>query len=210
LMRAYEITNNPQYLNAAQSWAVWYLQHQNNDGTIYDFTGTAGHWAPTYDYASTFLEVAHKVLLYTPADHPVAQELILALPGLLDAQQPAMQSNGLTLAKPGYDFAYLEDNVEVYLGMVAAANIPYWDRTGRPDPACQAEDTRYAIETLLFKTRTSAHYVIGMASDGTIDDISNWKRWYPEQQTQLMAIAWLPANADRTSLFTYMKTLFYP
>jgi hypothetical protein len=182
LMRAYEITNDPQYLNAAQSWTFWYLQHQNADGTIYDFTGTVGHWTPTYDYdstdsyASTFLEMAHKILLYTPADHPVAQALILAVPGLLDAQQLTMQSNGLTLAKPDYDFAYLEDNVEVYLGMVAAANIPYWDRTGRPDPAWQAEDTRYAIETLLFKTRTPAHYVIGMASDGTIEDISNWKR----------------------------------
>ena len=32
---------------------------------------------------------------------------------------------------------------------------------------------------------------------------------YPEQQTQLMAIAWLPANADRTNLFTYMKGRFY-
>ena len=215
LMRAYEITNDPQYLNAAQSWTFWYLQHQNADGTIYDFTGTVGHWTPTYDYdstdsyASTFLEMAHKVLLYTHADHPVAQALILAVPGLLDAQQLTMQSNGLTLAKPDYDFAYLEDNVEVYLGMIAAANIPYWDRTGRPDPAWQAEDTRYAIETLLFKTRTPAHYVIGMASDGTIEDISNWKRWYPEQQTQLMAIAWLPANADRTNLFTYMKGRFY-
>jgi len=41
-----------------------------------------------------------------------------------------MQFNGLTLVKPDYDFAYLEDNVEVYLGMVAAANIPYWDRPG--------------------------------------------------------------------------------
>jgi hypothetical protein len=63
LMRAYEITNDPQYLNAAQSWTFWYLQHQNADGTIYDFTGTVGHWTPTYDYdstdsyASTFLEM---------------------------------------------------------------------------------------------------------------------------------------------------------
>ena len=144
LMRAYEITNDPRYLNSAQSWTAWYLRHQNMDGTIYDFTGTVGHWTPTNDYdstdsyASTFLEVAQKVLLYTPADHPVAQALILAVPGLLDAQQLTMQPTGLTLAKPGYDFAYLEDNVEVYRGMAAAAKIPDWDRTGRPDPAWQA------------------------------------------------------------------------
>ena len=215
LMRAYEITYDPRYLNAAQAWSVWYLQHRNTDGTIYDFTGTVGHWTPTYDYdstdsyASTFLEVAQKVLLYTPAGHPVAQALTRAVPELLDAQQLTMQPDGLTLAKPGYDFAFLEDNVEVYRGMVAAAEIPSWDRTGMPDPAWQAENTRYAIETLLFRTRTPAHYVIGMASDGTVEDISNWKRWYPEQQTQLMAIAWLPANADRINLYSYMKGRFY-
>ena len=48
-----------------------------------------------------------------------------------------------------------------------------------------------------------------MASDGAIEDISNWKRWYPEQQTQLLTIACLPANADRINLFTYMKGRFY-
>jgi hypothetical protein len=215
LMRAYEITYNPRYLNAVQAWTIWYVGHQNADGTIYDFNGTVENWTPTYDYdstdsyPSTLLEVAQKVLLFTPADHPVTQMLTQAVPGLLYAQQLTLQSNGLTLAKPGYDFAYLEDNIEVYHGMVAAANIPGWDRTGRPDPAEQAEDTRYAIETLLFKTRTPAHYVIGMASDGTIEDIANWKRWYPEQQSQLMAIAWLPSNADRINLYTYMKSRFY-
>jgi hypothetical protein len=120
-----------------------------------------------------------------------------------------MQASGLTLAKPGYDFAYTEDNVEVFRGMRAAAEIPGWDRTGRPDPAAQAEDTRYAIETLLFKTRTPAHFVLGMAADGTKEDISNWSRWYPEQQTQLLAVAWLPASTDRAKLFTYMKGRFF-
>jgi hypothetical protein len=215
LMRAYEITYDPRYLSAAQAWTIWYIGHQNPDGTVYDYDGVVGNWTPTYDYdstdsyASTFLEVAEKVLLYTSADHPVSKLLTKAVPGLLYAQQLTMMPNNLTLAKPGYDFAYLEDNVEVYRGMVAASNIPGWDRSGRPDPAWQAENTRYAIETLLYKTRTPAHYVIGMASDGTIEDISSWKQWYPDQQAQLMAIAWLPISADRVNLYNYMKGRFF-
>jgi len=215
LMRAYDITYDPRYLNAAQAWAVWYIGHQNPDGTVYDYFGQVGQWTPTYDYdstdsyASTFLEVTQKILLYTPADQPVAQMLAQAVPGLLYAQQLTMLPNGLTLAKPGYDFAYLEDNVEGYRGMIAASEIPSWDRTGRPDPAEQAEDTRYAIETLLFKSRAPMHYVIGVASYGMSEDISNWKRWYPDQQAQLMAVAWLPLSADRTGLFNYMKGRFY-
>jgi len=42
LMRAYDITYDPRYLNAAQAWAVWYIGHQNPDGTVYDYFGQVG------------------------------------------------------------------------------------------------------------------------------------------------------------------------
>src|SRR5208337_248294 len=79
LMRAYEVTNNPVYLTAAQQWTEWYIMHLNANGTIYNYTGTPGNWISTnsYDstdaYASTFLEVAQKVLLYSSAKSSVAQ-----------------------------------------------------------------------------------------------------------------------------------------
>jgi hypothetical protein len=215
LMRAYEITSNPKYLASAQAWAGWYLAHQNIDGTIYDFYGTAGHWNPTYDYdstdsyASTFLEVAQKILLYTSSTATISQSLLQSVPGLLAAQQLTMQPDGLTLAKPGYDFAYTEDNIEVYRGMIAAAAIHGWNRTGRQDPAYQAENTRYAIESILFETRIPAHYSIGITLEGTVEDISKLNNWYPDQQVQLMAIAWLPATTDNIKLYTYMKKHFY-
>jgi len=215
LMKAYDITFDPRYLNAAQSWATWYIGHQNADGTIYDYTGTVGTWSPDYDYdstdsyASTFLEVTQKILLHTPADQPLAQMLTRAVPGLLYAQQLTMQPDSLTQAKPGYDFAFLEDNIEVYRGMIAASEISSWDRTGLQGPADQAENTRYAIETLLFMSRNPIHYAIGIAGDETIEDISSLKYWYPDQQIQLMAVAWLPSSADRVRLYNYLKGRFY-
>src|SRR5208283_2545360 len=124
-----EVTNNPVYLTAAQQWTEWYIMHLNANGTIYNYTGTPGNWISTnsYDstdaYASTFLEVAQKVLLYSSAKSSVAQLITASIQPVLYAYGLTMQSYNLTLAMPGYDFAFLEDNAEGYRGLVAASEI---------------------------------------------------------------------------------------
>src|SRR5579875_43649 len=211
LLDAYQVTHDPSLLQAVKQWQKWYLAHLNADGTIYDYSGDVGAWHSTNDYDSTDAYAATFMLLawryaQVAKDPMWVRRLVTALPQLANAVRLTLRGDGLTMAKPNYLAMYTMDNVEVYRGWVAAAQLA--QRMHRADLAHSyrklAEATLHAIDTLLWAhdTRGGGHFLIGIQPNGAKFEVKQPMVWYPDQMAQLMAIAWLPKSGRTCGLYS--------
>ncbi|GBC92988.1 hypothetical protein HRbin15_01471 [bacterium HR15] len=213
LIITYKTLRIGAYRDSAQRWLEWYSSHMNPDGTMYDYTYENGTLTSrdTYDssdsYAATFLEGMEHLRRhaggtnYVRARYPRVRKAVQAI-------QLTYQSDGLCWARPDYPVKYLMDNVEVYLGLQAAAQIA---RVLRQDSDMQqwrqlASKTLMAIETLLWYD-AGGYYAWARHQNNALE--TRLSEWYPDLMAQLMAIAWLPSSSRRQILYQTLKAQFY-
>jgi len=135
LVKAYEVTHNIAYLDAAWGFAAWYRDHmRSGTGYVGDFTVTYdGSGNPTYTdtmaedstdaYAGMYL-----TLLWSLHQADNGHDLTAysaSIPLALTAIESTQQIDGLTYALPTYDVKYLEDNVEALYGARCAQSLAY-------------------------------------------------------------------------------------
>ncbi len=129
LLRGYELTLNPVYLNKVKTFLQWYISHINSDGTIYDYAGTYPSYSSTGDmdstdsYAAYFLLLVWKYYKYSQDKSFILQNFdkIKKVKNAINLTLDT--SDYLTYAKPGYNAKYFMDNTEVYLGLKAYVNL---------------------------------------------------------------------------------------
>ncbi len=127
LLAANEQQPNPEDVQRVRSWIDWYVDHQESDGTIFDYAGTTNsfHSTGTRDstdsYAATFLMVLRR---YQQAGNKsLSGEYLRAGKRAVAAIADVTQPDGLTIAKPEYAIKYLMDNIEVYQGLIEGAEL---------------------------------------------------------------------------------------
>lgn len=195
-------------------WLTWYAQFMNPDGTLYDYTYANGSLTSrnTYDssdsYAATYLEAIHEYVK-TTGELRVAKSLFSrGIQRAVRAIRLTYQSDGLTWARPDYPVKYLMDNIEVYRGLTAAAEVAR--RIQRPSESSdwqqRAQRTYTALTTLLWLPNQQ-HYAWGLHANGALE--TRLSEWYPDVMAQLMAIAWLPLTSRHETLYQRLKTQFY-
>jgi len=136
LIRAYRLTGDPAYLQAARMWLDWYSARQNREidrygikGTIYNFKILDdGSEVPTYDYdssdayAATYLWALYEYFLASNDLSYLMQRkenMDLAVNAILST----MDRDSLTYARPDLRTKYLMDNCEVYRGLYSAGRM---------------------------------------------------------------------------------------
>lgn len=210
---AYKTLRTAAYRDAAQRWLEWYAAHMNHDGTMYDYTYENGTLTSrnTYDstdsYAATFIEGMER-FRQEAGGSAFVRTRYSAIRKAVQAIQLTYQSDGLCWSRPDYPVKYLMDNVEVYRGLQAAAQIA---RVLRQDSDSQqwrqlAAKTRMAIETLLWYN-AGGYYAWARHQNDALE--TRLSEWYPDVMAQLMAIAWLPVSARRQTLYQTLKAQFY-
>jgi hypothetical protein len=129
LARAFEITNNSDYLNAAWQWLAWYRDHMDPvTGYVNDWHWDGGTetWVDdgtadsTDAYAGTYLVALYLAYWADPNGDIVLVDYADSIPLAMTAIESTQQSDGLTYALPTYDVKYLEDNIETLAGARAA------------------------------------------------------------------------------------------
>jgi hypothetical protein len=195
-----------------RAWLDWYAAHMNPDGTMYDYTYADGQLTSrnTYDssdsYAATFLECVER-FRRDAGGTSALRALYPAVNKAVGAILLTYQPDGLTWARPDYQVKYLMDNVEVYLGLRAAAQSarvmrdPKWSLWEK-----MASQTRGAIETALWLD-SQQYYAWALHPNGARE--TRLSEWYPDIMAQLMAIAWLPPTERHRTLYARLKAQFY-
>lgn len=195
-------------------WLMWYTNHMNPDGTIYDYTYHNGTLTcrNTYDssdsYAATFLEALRDYVQATGGTRFAQSLFSRGIRRAVNAIMLTYQADGLTYARPDYPVKFLMDNVEVYRGLRAAADLArYSKRTSEAEWwRLRAQRTHQAILNDLWLP-SQGHYAWAKHSNGTLE--TRLSEWYPDIMAQLMAIAWLPLIPRHESLYTTLKARFY-
>lgn len=205
LAAAYRVTGDTRYRDAARRWVAWYEAHQENNGTIYDYTGAPGAWKSTGDfdstdsYASTYLELVRDL----HQAGPNAAWLKARIPFVnraIEGIRLTLQPNGLTLAKPTWPVMYTMDNVEVALGLRAAVQIARAVKDESLARSAQglAERTEAGIARDLWDVKNQVYYVGVQPDGGRMDGFS---KWYPDVMANLMAVGWGPSSARHRPLY---------
>jgi hypothetical protein len=134
LVRAYEVTTNETYLNAAWGFAAWYRDHMDpTTGYVDDYSVTYSGRVPTYTdttikdstdaYAGMYLTLLWSLHVADSGHSLSAYDA--SIPLALHAIESTQQIDGLTYALPTYDVKYLEDNVEALYGARCAQSLAY-------------------------------------------------------------------------------------
>ena len=190
LVMAARETGNRRYLSAAEHWFDWYAARMNPNGTVFDYTGSPAAWRSTGDfdstdsYAATALELLDAI---ERQDNVWACARYARVSRAIAAIQLTLQTNGLTLAKPGWPIAYTMDNIETTRGLRAAARMAAL--TGHPADAAawghMASRMEASIAANLWDTGQAA-YLVGIQSNGARFAAQN--TWYPGLMADLMAV----------------------
>ncbi len=186
-----------------KAWLGWYLSHLNtNDrwglsGTTYVYTVPAdgGPEASTNDadstdsYAATLLSLARAY--YEQGDATARSYVssqraaIEEVGGVIAATQ---QSDGLTWAKPDYQFEYLMDNCEVYRGLVDLSWLEtnaWSDAASAATLSTRASRVQAGIASLWIPS--SGTWAPVQNPDGT-KPAADWTKWYPDAIAQVFPL----------------------
>jgi hypothetical protein len=214
------LLENPTTANitAVKNWMVWYMNHLNGTtnpvtgkpevgGSIYDYYGSAETTNGTYDsvdsYAATFLEVAERLGMVSPADKSwmagYSYQLTLignAIEKCIDNASNVIptgftpdDNDGLTIDSYVHGAKYLMDNSEVNRGFKSMIWLESNVITGGSPLYYQSLLTTHttAMESELW--RTTMYNWNDNGSTGPT--ISTWSVWYPDATSQLF-----PATLD--------------
>ncbi|MFG3690243.1 Ig-like domain-containing protein [Micromonospora sp. NPDC047740] len=213
LVRAYELTQRPTYLAAAQKYADWYRAHLRPDGSIHDYHG---QWPDLVDtgtadsvdsYASTFLLLLWHLSEAQPAGvprqsylrtwYPVAEQVY----GSLDS---VYKANGLSDAKASYPLQYIQDNSETWFGLQAMARLAgaAGDQvTGRLATALAAR-TQYAVRQAFVRDSLGDYGTYVTAPTYDVQPSGPLETWYPDALSNVLMLGVLgggpgqPAGGD--------------
>lgn len=210
LLAEYARTRREVYLRSAARWARWYADHQNPDGTIFDYKGRAGAWSSTnhFDssdsYAAVYLELLRQLYRLDPNSVGSYRESIRkAIAGIDLTMQPC----GMTLAKPTYPVMYTMDNVETLQGLRAAAELER--ALGDADLAAhasqEADRMESAVDSMQWDAARSSYRAAVQVDGGKMEGLT---QWYPDVMANLMAIAWLPPSERNRSLYRRLRSQF--
>jgi hypothetical protein len=127
---------------------------------------------------------------------------------LLALQNP----DGLFWAKTSYRAKYLEDNCEVYAGLIAMGRLAttvFRDPARAALAAAAAKRLRTGIETTLFDTR-QGRFLIAKFEDNTVKapDLSVW---YPDVQAQFWPLLWgvsAPSDANGQAAMAILTNIW--
>ncbi len=186
-------TNNPAYRETVRKWITWYAANQEEDGTIYDFTGKVGAYAKsdkrdsTDSYAATYLQVLWRYWQvvgeegFPTAFRTAATRALDAITLTID---PA---DGLTWAKPEYKVKYLMDNLEVCIGLEEGAKL--FTAIGEPVLANNALQARQRILRSLgpWWDAEKGYFAWARGSSGAFH--VGFDRWYPDGLIHLFALS---------------------
>jgi len=205
LLRAYEVTAEPQYLRAADRWIAWYAAHQRPDGTVTDYDlqddGTlipTGDMDSTDSYAAMYLWVVAERRRVAPLPEGWLREHELSCYGALSAILLTMQDDGLTIAKPDYPIEYAMDNTEVIVGLRSAGLI--FDALGNPGVAGHVRRLADRAETELRTFYDAEHGHFAWYRDLAGERGFALEKWYPDVMAQVLLLMRIgrPEEPDRS------------
>lgn len=203
-------------LERVRRWLEWYARHMDPEtGVITDYTGRHPVYASTRDYdssdayAGTFLTA---VWAWYAASRDAAglRALWPAVELAVHAVALTQEEDGLTWAKPDYRVKYLVDNVEVWLGLHAAALIAA--ELGEDVQAARwkelADRTRRGIENL-YRGEGVPYLASSIGNSGALN--LRLERLYPDGLANFAYLAVLgqAGVAEHTGLFDVVWNRFY-
>jgi hypothetical protein len=192
---------DPVRLPQVIAWMKWYVSKLNRPdiwgltGSIYVYsispTGeeiSTGNCDSVDSYAATFLSLAWN--LWQTGD-PASQAYIKSIASALDmvggviTSPKIQQPDGLTFAKPNYQFKYLQDNCEVYHGLSDAVSL--FTALGNPTQAAYfsaaAASSIKGIMTMLVAGEWSVYKGVS----GVLQ-APNMSTFYPDAMAQLFPV----------------------
>lgn len=210
LLAANEQQPNPEDVQCVRRWIDWYVDHQESDGTIFDYAGTVDSYRSkgtrdsTDSYAATFLMVLRRY--QKVAEGRVSAEYFIGGERALHALEDVMQPDGLTVTKPEYRIKYLMDNIEVYQGLVEGADL--FDSVGRADVARRARSLARGVadRVSVFWQEEESCFAYALDMNGKLS--SGFSDPYPHGLAQLFALAHCVPAPD--GLWARVKETFEP
>jgi len=205
LARAYGVTGNSTFIDAAWTWLHWYRDHMElPQGFVYDWHAfptnltSTGHYDSTDAYAGTFLVALLEAFKWDSDMNQLqslAQGVELAVTAIEASQDP---TDGMTWATPDYHAKYLMDQAEAYAGLVAASKLA--QLLDNPELAERAQNDSIrmfnGVQTLW--NDTSMSFNIVKFGNGAVGS-NNWTTLYPDAVSEPWAVAWglaTPGEAD--------------
>ena len=185
----------------ALAWMGWYVAHAHGSGSGIDgvpddidlFKGaefSRGRPDSTDAYGAIFVTLARDA--YESGD-PALRSFVLShrsdLVRIVDSSIATMQSNGLTWSRPQHRIFYAIDNVQVYRGLLDAADLfrhAFDDRTTALRYEDDATIVKHGIDTVLWDPATQSFrpYMNELGTSGS----ANLSQPYPDALAQLLAV----------------------
>jgi len=204
LVRAYEVSPKPEYLQAADEWIDWYRAHMQPDGTVTDYKlnddetlTSTGDMDSTDSYAAMYLWLVAERRRVAPEPAGWLQErersCVLALSAIL----LTMQEGGLTIAKPDYPIEYAMDNAEVVTGLRSAGSI--FDALANPGMAAHCRALADRAEAELRTFFSAEHGFFAWYRDLAGKKAWELEKWYPDVMAQVVVLMHIgtPQDPDR-------------
>ncbi len=182
-------------LMRVRNWLIWCLSHQASDGYLPDFVGSPTDYKITPTVVDAWDSSAALFLLvlgrYERAGGLMSKDFVTAArKALACIQATTDKTDGVTWAKPTYPIKYLEDNIEVYAGLIEGAT--FFQRVGDKVRAAEAKKQAERIAKKLprFWSAEKKRYAVAMHKGDVLDDTQKLEA-YPQGQVQLFGIAFV-------------------
>jgi hypothetical protein len=193
LARAFEVTRDSRYINAAWQWASWYQAHMDTQGFVTDYTisngvlTSTGFMDSTDAYAGTFL-LAVRDAFRADANLSKLNGLKTGIAKAVKAIEATQTADGLTWAKPTWRVKYLMDQGETYAGLLAAAELARKlnNTTLANRATTDAKRMRTGVGTL-WNSSVSAYDWAKHANDART--ATNWSYLYSDALQQAWSVA---------------------
>jgi hypothetical protein len=214
LIAAHQLGLNANALPATQRWIRWYANHMDEQGYVHDYTGfyplykDSGDMDSTDAYAGTYLALIWRYYQVT-GDMEFLRSLEKPVRQAVAAMISTMNADHLTWAKPTYKVKYLMDNLEVWFGLVAAANIAAVLEMPEVATWTQwAQSTETAVRTR-YLVQGKPYLASSIGSSGA--QVARFDRLYPDALANLLYLTFVgnAALATDSALFSTVYDTFY-
>jgi hypothetical protein len=203
LTRASDVTGDPSYRDAAWRWTSWYQAHMNAQGYVTDYqvAGTVetstGDMDSTDSYAAMYL-MALRNAWASSSDRTKLEAARAGVAKAVAAIESTQQADGLTWAKPSWHVKYLMDNVEVYAGLRAAAELARALGDATLEDRATADATRVKQGVSALWNPTTGSYDWAVHENGARQS-TNWSVFYPDAAQQMWAVGFGLVDASRAA-----------
>ncbi len=203
LTRTADLTGDRSYSDAAWRWTSWYQAHMDANGYVTDYkvAGTVerstGDMDSTDSYAAMYLLAVRNAWVSTN-DRIKLEGARSGIAKAVAAIESTQQADGLTWAKPSWKVKYLMDNVEVYAGLRAAAELgrALGDATLEDRSAADASRVKQGINALWNPTTSSYDWAV---HENGAHQATDWGVLYPDAAQQMWAVGFGLVDASRAS-----------